>query len=187
MSKILIITAPSGSGKSTIIKEVLKSFPQIRFSISACTRSPRGSEQDGVDYYFLTAADFEQRIKEEAFVEWEMVYSGKYYGTLKSELDRIWSADHVPLFDIDVQGAVNVKKQYKNQALSIFIQAPSVEELRKRLISRGTDPIEAIEERIAKAATELTYAPHFDHTVVNDTLEHAVAEVSRLIGNFLKA
>ncbi|WP_246625308.1 guanylate kinase [Edaphocola aurantiacus] len=185
MSKILIITAPSGSGKSTIIKEVLKSFPQICFSISACTRSPRGSEQHGEDYYFLTVAEFEQKIKEDAFVEYEMVYAGKYYGTLKSELDRIWQEDHVPLFDIDVQGAINVKKQYKQQALSIFIQAPSVEELRKRLISRGTDPMEAIEERIEKAASELTFAPHFDHTVINDTLEHAVAEVSRLIGNFL--
>lgn len=187
MSKILIITAPSGSGKSTIIKEVLKSFPQIRFSISACTRSPRGSEQHGEDYYFLTVAEFEQKIEQDAFVEWEMVYAGKYYGTLKSELDRIWQEHHVPLFDIDVQGAVNVKKQYKSKALSIFIQAPSVEELRKRLISRGTDALEAIEERIEKAASELTYAPHFDHIVINDTLEHAVAEVSRLIGNFLHA
>ncbi|RQO32344.1 guanylate kinase [Taibaiella sp. KBW10] len=185
MSKILIITAPSGSGKSTIVKEVLKQFPQIKFSISACTRNPRGAEQDGVDYYFMSVADFEHKIQKDAFVEWEMVYEGKYYGTLKSELERIWKADEVPLFDIDVQGAVNVKKRYREQALSIFIQAPSIDELQKRLISRGTDPMDAIEERIAKAATELTFAPHFDHTVVNDTLEHAVVAVTRLIANFL--
>lgn len=185
MNKILIITAPSGSGKSTIVKEVLKQFPQIKFSISACTRSPRGTEQNGVDYYFLSVPDFEQRIRDNAFVEWEMVYEGKYYGTLKSELERIWQAEEIPLFDIDVQGAVNVKKQYKDKALSIFIQAPSIDELQKRLISRGTDSMDAIQERVAKAATELSFAPQFDHTVVNDTLEHAVVDVTRLIGNFL--
>ena len=181
MNKILIITAPSGAGKSTITQKLLTTFPKVRFSISACTRAPRGKEENGVDYYFISVEDFKHRIQNGDFVEWEMVYEGKYYGTLKSELERIWSNEELPLFDIDVKGALKVKEQYGDQAVSVFIKAPSIDELRKRLESRNTDSPEAIEERISKATYETSFAQQFDHIVVNDNLEDAVAKVRSIV------
>lgn len=181
MNKILIITAPSGSGKTTIIKELLKAIPNITFSISACTRNPREGEVNGKDYHFLTPEAFQEKIAADAFVEWEMVYEGKYYGTLKSELDRIWAENKLPLFDIDVKGAYNVKQMYGDQAVSIFIKAPSIEALAERLNNRGTETLETLKERVAKAEEELSYAPKFDHIVVNDDLNTAIAEVINIV------
>lgn len=181
MNKILIITAPSGAGKSTITKRLLQQFPRIRFSISACTRAPRGQEQDGVDYYFMSVADFQHKIDNNDFVEWEMVYEGKYYGTLKTELERIWKQDELPLFDIDVKGALKVKELYGADAISIFIKAPSIDILRARLESRNTDSPEAIAERVNKASLETTFAEQFDHIVVNDDLEEAVNKISTIV------
>ncbi len=183
MNKILIITAPSGAGKSTITHRLLNEFSKIKFSISACTRTPRGKEENGVDYYFISVEDFKYKIDNEDFVEWEMVYEGKYYGTLKSELERIWANEDLPLFDIDVKGALKVKELYGDQAVSIFIKAPSIEELRNRLIARNTDTMEAIEERINKATFETSFAHQFDHIVVNDNLEEAVKKVSAIVGH----
>lgn len=181
LNKILIITAPSGAGKSTITKRLLQQFPKIRFSISACTRAPRGKEQDGVDYYFISEADFHNKIDNNEFVEWEMVYAGKYYGTLKSELERIWQNDELPLFDIDVKGALKVKEHYGAAAISIFIKAPSIDVLRARLEARNTDSPEAIEERINKASFETSFAEQFDHIVVNDDLDEAVQKISTIV------
>ncbi len=181
LNKILIITAPSGAGKSTITKKLLQQFPKIRFSISACTRPPRGKEQDGVDYYFMSVADFQNKIHNNEFLEWEMVYEGKYYGTLKSELERIWKNEELPLFDIDVKGALKVKEEYGAAAISIFIKAPSIEILRARLEARNTDSPEAIEERINKASFETSFAAQFDHIVVNDDLDEAVNKISTIV------
>lgn len=185
--KIIIITAPSGSGKTTLVKRLLAAIPELSFSISACTRPPRAGEVDGKDYYFFTVDKFQQLIDEEAFIEYEMVYEGKYYGTLKSEISRMWDADHVPLIDIDVQGAMNVQQQYPNTALSIFIKAPSIEELRKRLETRGTETPETLEERVNKAEEELQYAPQFDHVVVNDDLETAYNELLNIVTQYIKS
>ncbi|RYD99908.1 MAG: guanylate kinase [Sphingobacteriales bacterium] len=181
MNKILIITAPSGAGKSTLTQRLLQKFPKIRFSISACTRAPRGKEQNGVDYYFMSVADFQKKIDHNDFVEWEMVYEGKYYGTLKSELERIWDNEELPLFDIDVRGALKVKELYGKAAVSIFIKAPSIAILRARLEARNTDSPEAIEERINKASLETSMAEQFDHIVVNDDLEEAVDQISTIV------
>lgn len=179
----MIITAPSGAGKSTITKRLLTQFPKLKFSISACTRAPRGSEQNGVEYYFISVEDFQQKIKDNAFVEWEMVYEGKYYGTLKTELERIWANEELPLFDIDVKGALKVKEIYGNDAISVFIKVPSIAVLRERLINRGTDDAKAIEERIAKAEFESSFAPQFDFTIVNDDLETAVAQITQIVAD----
>jgi len=185
LNKIIIITAPSGSGKTTIVKRLLESYPKLAFSISACTRSPRQGEQDGKDYYFFREEDFLQKIKEDAFVEWEMVYTGKYYGTLKSELRRIWNAGQFPLVDIDVQGALNIKKKYTDESISLFIQAPSLKELERRLRSRGTETEQSLLERINKAKDELTYAARFDRIVINDNLDTAVEEIKDIVETFL--
>src|SRR5574344_938126 len=147
--KVLIFSAPSGSGKTTVVKHLIEKHPCLEFSISATSRAPRGSEQHGKDYYFLSEKDFLDKVKAGDFIEYEQVYAGSYYGTLKSELDRIWSKGHVILFDVDVKGGINLKKYFGNDALSVFIQAPSIAELRKRLEKRGTDSPEAIEKRIA--------------------------------------
>ncbi len=187
MSKIIIITAPSGSGKTTIVKRLLESYPKLAFSISACTRNPRAGEQHGKDYYFLKEEDFVQQVKEDAFIEWEMVYTGKYYGTLKSELQRIWDEGRYPLVDIDVQGALNIKQKYPDDSISLFIQAPSMEELERRLVNRGTENEHTLKERLDKAADELTYAPKFDRIVVNDQLDRAVEEIKSIIENFIKS
>lgn len=187
MSKIIIITAPSGSGKTTIVKRLLESYPKLAFSISACTRNPRPGEQHGKDYYFLKEEDFIQKVKEDAFIEWEMVYTGKYYGTLKSELQRIWDNGNYPLVDIDVQGALNIKQKYPDNSISIFIQAPSMEELERRLIKRGTENEHTLKERLDKATDELTYAAQFDQIVVNDQLDRAVDNIKNIIENFIKS
>ena len=150
--KIIIITAPSGSGKTTLVKRLLQACPKLSFSISACTRNPRAGETDGKDYYFLEEATFKKYIDEDAFVEWEMVYTGKYYGTLKSELQRIWKEDKYPLVDIDVQGALAIRDRFPKQSLTIFIEAPSLEVLRERLLLRGTETPQSLDERVDKAA-----------------------------------
>ncbi|MBR1705424.1 MAG: guanylate kinase [Bacteroidales bacterium] len=184
-NKVLIFSAPSGSGKSTVVGHILGLHPEIEFSISATSRPPRGEEQDGVEYYFLTVEDFKERIAADAFVEYEQVYEGRFYGTLKSEVQRIWEKGHVIVFDVDVKGGVNLKKYFGDQALSVFIQAPSVEELRRRLESRGTDTPEAIAERVAKAEEEMAYAPLFDRILVNDDLAAAFAESEAMVDAFL--
>ncbi len=186
MNKIIIITAPSGSGKTTIVKQLLQRSPLLGFSISACTRNPRPGESHGKDYYFLDETDFKQKIEEDAFIEWEMVYTGKYYGTLKSEVDRIWSEGKAPLVDIDVLGALNIKSQYGAKAISLFIQAPSVEELRRRLEARGTETPQTLQERLDKAAYELSFSDKFDRIIVNDNLERAIEETMSVISNFLQ-
>ena len=184
-NKVLIFSAPSGSGKSTIVNHILGLHPEIEFSISATSRPPRGQEKDGVEYYFLSVEDFRSRIEADKFVEYEQVYEGRYYGTLKSEVQRIWDKGHVIIFDVDVKGGVNLKKYFGDKALSVFIQAPSVEELHRRLIARGTDTPEAIAERVAKAAEEMTYAPKFDVVLINDNLDKAYAEAEKMVDDFL--
>ena len=183
--KVLIFSAPSGSGKSTIVNHLLPLHPEMEFSVSATSRPPRGEEQDGVEYYFLTVEDFRARIQADEFVEYEQVYEGRFYGTLKSEVERIWAKGHVIIFDVDVKGGVSLKKYFGDSALSVFIQAPSVEELRRRLIARATDSMEAIEERVAKAAEEMTYAPQFDRILINDNLEDAFARAEEMVDEFL--
>ena len=183
---MVIFSAPSGSGKTTIVRELLKRFPQFEFSISATSRLPRGKEQNGVDYYFLTNEEFRARVERDEFVEWEEVYTGTCYGTLKSEMERIWAKGNVIIFDVDVMGGINLKKLFGEDACSMFIMPPSVEELERRLRGRGTDSEEVIQKRIAKAEFELSKAPEFDHIVVNDVLDDAVEEATTIISNFLK-
>lgn len=185
--KIIIITAPSGSGKTTLVKRLLNNCPALEFSISACTRSPRPNEQDGRDYYFYNEETFKKLIAEDAFAEWEMVYSGKYYGTLKSELERIWKAGKFPLVDIDVKGALAIQDSFPENSLSIFIEAPSLEVLRQRLEGRGTETPQTLEERVNKAAFELTFAPQFSQIIINDDLEKATEELVSSVEGFLHA
>ena len=184
--KIIIITAPSGAGKTSITKHLLKTFPdKLAFSISAATRQKREYEKDGVDYYFMSVDDFKEKIQHNAFVEWEMVYEGKYYGTLKSEIHRIWKEGKVPLLDIDVQGAVHVQQEHREQSLSIFIEPPSVDELKKRLSSRGTETPESLVTRLNKATYELSFKDHFNKVIVNADLEKACKEAVDIISDFL--
>jgi guanylate kinase len=184
--KIIILTAPSGAGKTSITRLLLNKYPdRLAFSISAATRKARGSEKNGVDYYFLSEEDFKQKIQHEEFLEWEMVYEGKYYGTLKSEMNRIWSEGKVPLLDIDVKGAIHVEQQYPEATLSLFIEPPSIDELKRRLRSRGTESEEAIEARVSKAAYEISFKHSFDHEIVNDNLERACAEAEKLVLDFI--
>ena len=187
MGKLIIISAPSGTGKSTLITRLLAEHPELRlrFSVSATSRPPRGEEQHGVEYYFFSPEEFEAGIKRGDFLEYEEVYPGRYYGALRSEVDRrITSGDRV-IFDVDCVGGLNIKKEYGHEALSIFIEPPSIEELRRRLIGRSTDSPEVIEERVAKAAEELTYAARFDHVLTNDNLERCYREFYQLISAFL--
>ena len=183
--KIIIITAPSGAGKTSITRHLLQKFPQLAFSISAATRSPRGIEQHGKDYYFISEEDFRNHIRQNDFMEWEMVYEGKYYGTLKSEMERIWSLHQVPMLDIDVKGAIHIQQQYPHNTISLFIEPPSVEELKKRLESRGTETEESLSARVNKASYEIGFKHHFDHVIVNDQLAKACEEAENLIGAFL--
>lgn len=186
-NKVIIFSAPSGAGKSTIVNHLLGLHPELEFSISATSRAPRGQEQHGVEYYFYSTDEFRQMIADDKFVEYEEVYAGSYYGTLKSEVERIWAKGHVIIFDIDVQGGVNLKRIFGDKAFSVFIQAPSVEVLRERLIGRGTDSAEAIERRVAKAASEMEFAAgKFDYVLVNDDLATSKAEAERILDEFLK-
>ncbi|MBE6233921.1 MAG: guanylate kinase [Bacteroidales bacterium] len=186
-NKVIIFSAPSGAGKSTIVNHILGLHPELEFSISATSRQPRGSEQHGVEYYFYSADEFRKMIAEDKFVEHEEVYPGSFYGTLKSEVERIWAKGHAIVFDIDVQGGVNLKRIFGEQAFSILIQAPSVEILRERLVGRGTDTEEAIERRVAKAASEMEFAKgKFDHVLVNDDLQTAFAEAEKIIEDFMR-
>jgi guanylate kinase len=165
----------------------MKEFSSLEFSVSATTRQPRNSEQDGVDYYFIGAEDFKQKIQQKEFAEWEMVYEGKYYGTLKSELKRIWTLQKVPVLDIDVKGAIHVQKQYPENTLSIFIEPPSVEELKKRLEGRGTETPESLSARVNKAAYEISFKDQFDKVILNDNLENASATACELVRQFLES
>ena len=185
-NKVIIFSAPSGSGKSTIVSHILKLHPEMEFSVSATSRAPRGQERNGIEYHFFTADEFRKMIAEDKFVEYEEVYAGSFYGTLKSEVQRIWDKGHVIIFDVDVKGGVNLKKYFGDKALSVFIQAPSVEELRKRLVARGTDSAEAIAKRIAKASEEMTYADKFDYILVNDDLQKAYADAEKVVDDFLQ-
>jgi len=185
--KLIIFSAPSGSGKSTLVHYLLDQVPGFAFSISATSRAPRGAEQEGVDYYFLSAASFKERVERGEFLEWEEVYEGTYYGTLNSEVARSWEKGHAVAFDIDVVGGLNLKKQFGDRALALFIQAPSVEELERRLIARGTDSPEKIKQRIDKAAWEMSQAEGFDHIIINDDLDRAKAEAKELLEAFLSA
>ena len=186
MGKLVIFSAPSGSGKTTIVRELLKRYDCFEFSISATSRQPRGQEQNGVDYYFMSNDEFKARVARDVFVEWEVVYAGTCYGTLKSEMERIWAKGNTIFFDVDVMGGINLKRLFGEDACSVFIMPPSVEELERRLRGRGTDAEEVIQKRIAKAEFELSKAPEFDHVVINDVLEDAVNEVSAIISQFLK-
>lgn len=183
--KAVIFSAPSGSGKSTIVSHILKLHPELKFSVSAASRAPRGDEKNGVAYWFISADEFRKRIADNEFVEYEEVYPGSFYGTLKSEVERIWDNGDAIIFDVDVKGGVNLKKYFGDRALSVFIQAPSVEVLRQRLVGRATDSPEAIERRVAKAAEEMTYADRFDHIIVNDDLQKAYADAEKLVDDFL--
>ena len=184
---MLIVSAPSGSGKSTIVQWLMKEHPELNlyFSISCTSRAPRGTEQNGVEYFFLSPDEFRQRVENNEFLEYEEVYQDRFYGTLKAQVERQREAGQNVVFDVDVKGGVNIKKYYGDEALSLFIQPPSVEELRKRLVGRATDTPEAIEERLAKAEYEMTFAPHFDHVIVNDDLESAKQEALALLQGFL--
>lgn len=185
MEKLIIFSAPSGSGKTTIVRELLKKYPQFEFSISATSRAPRGAERNGVDYYFLSAEEFRKAVAEDKFVEWEEVYAGTCYGTLKSEMARIWDKGNVIIFDVDVMGGINLKHIFGDKACSIFIMPPSIEELEHRLIGRGTDAPEVIAKRVAKAQFEISKASQFDHIVTNDDLATAIGETEKIIDNFL--
>jgi len=186
--KIIIITAPSGAGKTSITRYLLDKYPgKLAFSVSAATRSPRAHEKDGVDYYFLTLDTFKQKIQQNEFVEWEMVYEGKFYGTLKSELDRIWQQGKTPLLDIEVKGAIHIREQYPHSTLALFIEPPSVDELRRRLEMRGTETVESLLARVNKASYEISFKHHFDQIIVNDDLTRACREAEKAILEFLAA
>lgn len=182
--KIIIITAPSGAGKTSITRFLLEKYPWLCFSISAATRLPRSGEVNGRDYHFMTVEQFQTHIQNNDFLEWEMVYEGKYYGTLHAEIQRIWSNGQIPILDIDVKGAIHVQQQFPNTSLSIFIQPPSVEELRKRLLARGTETEASLEARVNKASYELSFRNHFHVTVVNDDLQKACKETEQVILRF---
>lgn len=185
-AKIIIITAPSGAGKTSITRYLLDKYPQqLAFSVSAATRPPRSHEKNGVDYYFLSLADFQQKIQHNEFAEWEMVYEGKYYGTLKSELKRILTHGKTPLLDIEVKGAIHIQKQYWGSSLSLFIEPPSVDELRRRLEERGTETEESLRARVNKAAYEISFKQHFDKIIVNDKLENACRQADEAVRAFL--
>ena len=183
--KLFVFSAPSGSGKTTLVRHLLQQQLPLGFSISATSRAPRGTEENGKDYYFLSEKEFKQKIQDNAFVEYEEVYSGTFYGTLHSELERLWGEGKHVLFDIDVKGGLNIKDQYPNQTLSVFVESPSLYELEKRLRERGTESEDKIQQRLDKSASELTFSQDFDVILVNDNLEEAKQEVVRLVRQFL--
>lgn len=186
-NKILILTAPSGAGKTSITHFLLKKFPQLAFSISAATRKRRENETEGKDYYFMSEEEFTHKIQHNEFVEWEMVYEGKSYGTLKSELERIWNNQQVPVLDIDVKGALHVQSQYPETTLSIFVDPPSVDELKRRLSSRGTETEESLQQRINKASYEISFKHHFTAIILNDNLERACQKAQEVVQQFLES
>jgi guanylate kinase len=183
--KIIIITAPSGAGKTSITRFLLNKYPQLSFSISAATRKPREGEKDGVQYHFMSEQDFKNKIDANAFVEWEMVYEGNYYGTLKSELESIWNAGKTPVLDIDVKGAIHIQQQFGKNCLSIFIEPPSVEELKKRLETRGSETAESLATRLNKASYEISFSHQFNKTIINKDLAIACEETEQVIKEFL--
>ncbi|NLE36009.1 MAG: guanylate kinase [Bacteroidales bacterium] len=183
--KVLIISAPSGAGKSTLVSHLLSSGLPLLFSVSATSRKPRGKEVDGREYYFITAGEFRRRIKRDEFIEWQEVYRNHYYGTLRNEIDRIRHEGRIPLFDVDVQGGINLKKIFGDNALSIFIMPPSLEELRRRLILRGTDSRGKIAMRVEKATSEILLAEHFDTIIINDDLEKACIAITNAVREFM--
>jgi len=184
-NKLIIITAPSGAGKTSITKYLLNKYPQLAFSVSATTRTQRKHEENGVDYYFISPEDFNQKIRHNEFVEWEMVYKGKYYGTLKTELHRIWNNNQIPVLDIDVKGAIHVQQKLFFNCLSVFIEPPSIEILKKRLESRGTETAETLKDRINKASYEISFKDNFDNVIVNDDLDKACRETEAIVQKFL--
>lgn len=184
-NKLILITAPSGAGKTSIVNYLLKKYSQLAFSVSATTRKPRGNEREGVDYYFISEEEFKERIHHKEFLEWEMVYEGKYYGTLKSEIQRIWTEKKVPVLDIDVQGAIHVQQQYPVNTISVFIQAPSLEELRNRLQSRGSETEESLQARLNKSSFEMTFKNHFENVIINKEVKTACLEADKIISAFL--
>lgn len=187
-NKIIIIAAPSGAGKTSVTRHLLKSFPeQLAFSVSCATRKPRNSEKDSIDYYFIDVIEFKEKIENEEFVEWEMVYEGKFYGTLKSEMNRIWQLEKTPLLDVDVKGGINVQQLYPYNSLSLFIEPPSIDELERRLRARGTETEASIKARITKASYELSFKEQFDHIILNDELERAFAEAQTVVSKFLQS
>ena len=186
MGKVVIFSAPSGSGKTTVVNHLLDTFDCFEFSVSATSRAPRGTEQDGRAYYFISAEEFASRIERGDFVEYEQVYKGVFYGTLKSEVRRIWDMGRVILFDVDVKGGISLKRFFGQDALSVFIKAPSIKELRRRLEKRGTDSPEFIEERVRKARIEMMSQPKFDYILVNDDLQTCLDEADRVVASFLE-
>ena len=184
--RAILFSAPSGSGKTTIIKRLMKYFDCFEFSISATSRNPREGESDGVDYYFLSPDEFERRVQEEQFLEWEEVYAGTRYGTLKSEIDRICEKEKVVIFDVDVNGGLNIKRYFGDDALAIFVMPPSIEVLEQRLRSRGTESEESIQKRLGRSAKELNEASKFDVTIINDNLDRAVEQTKQTIEKFLE-
>jgi len=183
--KIIIITAPSGSGKTSITRHLMQKFPQLSFSVSATTRLPRPKEQNGVDYYFLSSEAFKSKIDAEEFIEYEMVYDDVYYGTLKTEMNRIWNNVQIPVLDIDVKGAMNVMRLYPGKTLSLFVEPPSLEELENRLKKRGTETTDSLLKRITKASEEMAYKNEFDEIIVNDDLEIACDRAEKVVSRFL--
>jgi guanylate kinase len=184
-NKLILITAPSGAGKTSIVQHLMKAYPQLVFSVSATTRKPRGNEKEGVDYYFISEEEFSEKIHHKEFLEWEMVYEGKYYGTLKSEIERIWALKKVPVLDIDVQGAIHVQQQYPVNTIAIFIQAPSLEELKNRLQGRGSETEESLQARVSKASYEMTFKKHFENVIINKDFEIACSETEKIVSAFL--
>ena len=187
MNKLIVISAPSGAGKTSIVKHLLKNMDALSFSVSACSRDKRENETDGKDYHFLGIEDFKKKIKEDAFLEWEEVYENQFYGTLKSEVQRVWNEGKVVIFDVDVAGGLNIKKQYTQECLSIFIMPPSVDVLRERLSGRGSETDEKIEVRLAKAEEEIAKNQKFDKVILNDDFEIACEETQKVISNFIKS
>ncbi|HEY8733329.1 MAG TPA: guanylate kinase [Puia sp.] len=183
---LIIITAPSGAGKTSITRYLLQHFPELAFSVSAATRVQRPDEENGVDYYFMSLEEFQHKIQNQEFVEWEMVYEGRYYGTLKSELERLRANGKIPILDIDVKGAIHVQEQFPEQSLSIFVQPPSIEELKRRLEYRATEAAEALQDRLNKASYEISFRHHFNKIIINDNLQSACEEARHVISDFLQ-
>ena len=183
--KLLVLAAPSGSGKTTLVHRLLKEFPKLAFSISATTRKPRLNEQDGIDYHFLSLTDFKRKINSESFLEWEEVYENNFYGSLKSDVQKLWSKGQTVIFDIDVHGGIRLKKKYDLNTLSVFIMPPSIDALENRLRERGADSEERIYDRLAKAKEEISFAKKFDHIIVNDQIEVAFKQIHSLVTKFM--